>query len=34
MKRHKVLKIGWIVISVIMIIGMVIFTVMPLLYSF
>lgn len=33
MKHHKAITIGWIVISIIMIIGMLVFTVLPLLYS-
>lgn len=33
MKHSKTFRIGWIVVSVIMILGMLVFTVLPLLYA-
>lgn len=32
MKRRQVFRIGWMIISVIMLLGMILFLVLPLLY--
>ncbi|MFH1171220.1 MAG: hypothetical protein V1778_01615 [bacterium] len=33
MSRRSALRIGWIIISIVMLFAMIIFTVLPLLYS-
>ncbi len=33
MKRHTAFRIGWIIVSVVMLLAMLIFTVLPLLYA-